>query len=123
MFYNALFSFSLQTHQKPFFKILKMFTYENVDELLKAMDELKSMEGNELDLIKRGLDQLQLILDVKEKQLGDCFKEIETYKKTIEILDRRLKKSEDQVRQLLKEKIQIEKQNSVDYKDFFSFLQ
>jgi CII-binding regulator of phage lambda lysogenization HflD len=100
-----------------------MFTYENIDELLKAMDELKSMEGNELDLIKRGLDQLQLILDVKEKQLGDCFKEIENYKKTIELLDRRLKKSEDQVRQLLKEKNQIEKQQTNDYKDFFSFIQ
>lgn len=100
-----------------------MFTYENIDELLKAMDELKSMEGNELDLIKRGLDQLQLILDVKEKQLSDCFKEIENYKKTIELLDRRLKKSEDQVRQLLKEKNQIEKQQTNDYKDFFSFIQ
>jgi CII-binding regulator of phage lambda lysogenization HflD len=100
-----------------------MFTYENVDELFKAMDELKSMEGNELDLIKRGLDQLQLILDVKEKQLGDCFKEIENYKKTISLLNRLLKRSEDHVKQLLNEKNQIERQQTSDYKDFFSFIQ
>ena len=99
-----------------------MFTYQNVDDLLKSMDELKSMEGNELDLIKRGLDQLQLILEVKEKQLGDCFKEIDTYKKTIALLDRRLKRSEEQVKELLKEKNQIEKQQTDDYKDFFSFI-
>lgn len=95
------------------------FTYNNIDELLKAMDELKCMEGNELDLIKRGLDQLELILDVKEKQLEECFKEIENHKKTITLLDRRLKRSEEQVRQLIKEKTQSKKE---DYKDFFNFI-
>lgn len=100
-----------------------MFTYENVDQLLKAMDELKSMEGNELDLIKRGLDQLQLILEVKEKQLHDCFQEIDTHKKTITLLDRRLKRSEAQVKELIQEKNQIEREQKNDYKDFFYFIQ
>lgn len=100
-----------------------MFTYENADELLKALDELKSMEGNELDLIKRGLDQLQLILEVKEKQLGNCYKEINTYKKTIALLDRSLKRSEEQVKQLLKERMPIQSPQTNDDKDFFSFIQ
>ncbi len=100
-----------------------MFTYENADELLKALDELKSMEGNELDLIKRGLDQLQLILEVKEKQLGNCYKEINTYKKTIALLDRCLKRSEQQVKQLLKERIPIQIPQTNNEKDFFSFIQ
>lgn len=96
------------------------FTYKNIDDLLKAMDELKCMEGNELDLIKRGLDQLELILDIKEKQLEDCFKEIDNYKKTITLLDRRLKRSEDQVKQLLKEKSHKKEENNA--KDFFNFI-
>ena len=100
-----------------------MFTYENADELLKALDELKSMEGNELDLIKRGLDQLQLILEVKEKQLGNCYKEINTYKKTIALLDRSLKRFEEQVKQLLKERISIQIPQTNNEKDFFSFIQ
>ena len=100
-----------------------MFTYENADELLKALDELKSMEGNELDLIKRGLDQLQLILEVKEKQLGNCYKEINTYKKTIALLDRSLIRSEEQVKQLLKERISIQIPQTNNEKDFFSFIQ
>ena len=100
-----------------------MFTYENADELLKALDELKSMEGNELDLIKRGLDQLQLILEVKEKQLGNCYKEINTYKKTIALLDRSLKRSEEQVKQLLKERFSIQIPQTNNEKDFFSFIQ
>ena len=98
------------------------FNYQNIEELLNAMDELKSMEGNELDLIKRGLDQLQLILDIKEKQLEDCFKEIDMHKKTITLLDRRLKRSEEQVKQLTKEKSQSQKQEKNEFKDFFDFI-
>lgn len=97
------------------------FTYNNIEDLLKAMDELKSMEGNELDLIKRGLDQLELILDIKEKQLEDCFQQIENYKKTITLLERRLKRAEEQIKQLSKEKNQNQRKEE-HKKDFFDFI-
>lgn len=78
--------------------------YNTIDELLKAMDELKSMEGCEIDLIKRGVDQLELILNVKETQLSDAFLEIENYKKKIAVLERRLRNAEDQVKNMIKDK-------------------
>ena len=80
-----------------------MFT-DDLTKLLNSIDELKSMENQEIDFIKRGLSQLELILEMKEQQLIESNRQIETYKATIEILDRRLSRVCELNSQLVKER-------------------
>lgn len=58
----------------------KRFSTESIHEL--------SLE--EIDIIKRGLSQLELILAMKEKQLNEAFAQIKNYQKTLQERERRI---------------------------------